>query len=963
MLGYDEELYFDEPENEDEDIAHYGTPRHSGRYPWGSGKNPQRGIDLLTRVEKLQKKGLSQTEQAIALGFKTTTELRAAKSQASAARQADFDKAIKAQIHRLGTDSPSAIGRALGVNESTIRGRLKAMQKPVEKQNAKVLDNTMQILREEVARTGGYIDVGKGSNLFLNITESRLSNAVKNLEAEGYSVIGFKQENQMGTPNAQTFKLLCPKGTTWADVKNNKSNIHMLNEAGMKINNDTGDITKIGDPISVDPKRIYVRYKEDGGAERDGTIEIRPGVPDANLGASKYAQVRVLVGENQYMKGIAHYSDKVPEGYDFIYNSNKSSSQPDKVFKTIDEDKMNDPDTRPVDRFGALISAQNHYTDKDGNEHQGVLNIIANEGSRNEWSNSLPSQFLAKQPTETAKQQLAIDYTRRAQEFEEIKSLTNPALKKALLAEFADECDSAAVDLKAAGFPRQGWHTIVPNPNLKDNEVYAPNFQHGEKVVLVRFPHEGPFQMPELIVNNNSRSSKAIIGADSKDAICINSKVADRMSGADFDGDTVLVIPNNDGRLKSMAPLEGLKNFDTKTAYPPIKDANGNDLCKASVDKAKVDKEKAAAKAEGREPRLYLWQEQKQMGMVSNLITDMTLAGATADELARAVRHSMTVIDVKKHNLDWRRSERENNIQELKNKYQPKEDLTKPGGGASTLLSRSKSEVNGIIERKRAFNVQDENGNYLVKDGVDVKTGEKVYQPTGRGYDKPGKNGEWVHVDKTISSTKMYETPDARTLMSGPNHEGTKIERIYADYANRCKGLGNEARKAWVNTTLPKRDPVAAKEYAKEVASLKVKLNESKKRRPIERLAHVKAAEKIKSRQKYEQLSPSDWSKERAKELARAREQLGIKRYNITFTPREWEAIQKNAVSSTTLKELFARADKDMLKKLAMPKNTPTLSPAKIARIKAYVNAGRTQSEIAEALGISVSTVRDALER
>lgn len=957
MLGYDEELYFDEPENEDEDIAHYGTPRHSGRYPWGSGKNPQRGIDLLTRVEKLQKKGLSQKEQAIALGFKTTTELRAAKSQASAARVADFQKAVKAQMHQL-NGNKSAVARALGVNESTIRSTLKSMEAPETKRTSTILDSTMKILRDEVERTnGGYIDVGKGSNLFINVTPSRLSTAVKNLEKEGYSVIEYKQENQMGTANAQTLKLLCPKGTTAWDVKYNKSNIHLLNEAGMKVNNDNGSISKIGDPISVDPKRIYVRYAEEGGAKRDGTIEIRPGVADANLGANKYAQVRILVGENQYMKGVAHYSDKVPEGYDFIYNSNKTRNQADKVFKTIDEDKMNDPDVRPVDRFGALISAQNHYTDKDGNEKQGVLNIIASEGSRNEWSNSLPSQFLAKQPTDTAKQQLALDYTRRAEEFETIKNLTNPMLKKTLLGEFADECDSAAVDLKAAGFPRQGWHTIIPNPTLKDNEVYAPNFKHGEKVVLVRFPHEGPFQMPELIVNNNSRSSKAIIG-NAKDAICINQNVADRMSGADFDGDTVLVIPNNDGRLKSMAPLEGLKNFDTKTAYPPVE--NGP---KAVVDKGKVDRDKIAAKEEGRDPKYYLWQEQKQMGMVSNLITDMTIAGAPPSELARAVRHAMTVIDVKKHNLDWRRSEIENGIQDLKNKYQPKADPTKSGGGASTLLSRSKSQET-VEERKRAFNVKDEKGNYIVKDGVNVKTGEKVYQPSGRtNWSIDKKTGESIYTPKTITSTKMYEAKDARELMSGPNHEGTKIERIYADYANRCKALGNEARKAWVNIVLPKRDPVAAKKYAAEVSTLKAKLNESEKRRPIERLAHVKAAERIYARrQAGEQLSPKEWAKERAKELSRARRDLGVQRFDIRFTPKEWEAIQNNAVSSTVLKELFARADKDMLKNLAMPKQQPALTAAKVSRIKAYVNAGRTQSEIAEALGISVSTVRDALD-
>ena len=51
------------------------------------------------------------------------------------------------------------------------------------------------------------------------------------------------------------------------------------------------------------------------------------------------------------------------------------------------------------------------------------------------------------------------------------------------------------------------------------------------------------------------------------------------------------------------------------------------------------------------------------MGDVSNLITDMTIKGANNDELARAVRHSMVVIDSEKHNLDVKASARDNTNQ------------------------------------------------------------------------------------------------------------------------------------------------------------------------------------------------------------------------------------------------------------------------------------------------------------
>lgn len=77
-----------------------------------------------------------------------------------------------------------------------------------------------------------------------------------------------------------------------------------------------------------------------------------------------------------------------------------------------------------------------------------------------------------------------------------------------------------------------------------------------------------------------------------------------------------------------------------------------------------------------------------QMGICSNLITDMTLKGANKDELIRAVKYSMVVIDAKKHKLDWRQAKEDFKISELHKKYQGKET-----GGASTIISRAKGEI------------------------------------------------------------------------------------------------------------------------------------------------------------------------------------------------------------------------------------------------------------------------------
>lgn len=193
----------------------------------------------------------------------------------------------------------------------------------------------------------------------------------------------------------------------------------------------------------------------------------------------------------------------------------------------------------------ALIKAggQSYYTDKDGKRQLSLINKRAEEGDWNEWSDNLPSQFLSKQSITLIKKQLNLATTDKQAEFDEIMSLTNPTVKKALLKSFSDDCDSAAIHLQAAALPRQKYQVILPITSMKDNEVYAPNYKNGEQVALIRYPHGGTFEIPILTVNNKQADARKILGNTPADAIGINSKVADRLSGADFDGDTVMVIP------------------------------------------------------------------------------------------------------------------------------------------------------------------------------------------------------------------------------------------------------------------------------------------------------------------------------------------------------------------------------------------------------------------------------------
>lgn len=222
-----------------------------------------------------------------------------------------------------------------------------------------------------------------------------------------------------------------------------------------------------------------------------------------------------------------------------------------------------------------------------------------------------------------------------------------------------------------------------------------------------------------------------------------------------------MVIPCNSSnsrvKITSTPQLKGLEGFDPKMAYGTVK--KGGDYYNESGQKIKI-----------------MNNTQTEMGKISNLITDMTLKGATQDELARAVRHSMVVIDAEKHKLDYKKSEQDNGITALKKKYQAHEN-DDGYGGAATLISRAKSETS-VLKRK---------GSPI----IDKETGEQSWKTVREEYvDKNGRTQV-----RTQKSTKMAETRDARTLSSG-----TPQEEAYADYANTMKALANQARKEMISS-------------------------------------------------------------------------------------------------------------------------------------------------------------------
>ena len=890
-------------------LIHYGMPRRSGRYPWGSGKEPyQHSGDFLSRIDELKKQGLSDTEIAKSMGL-TTTQFRTQRSLAKDERRAIEVETAK-DLRNKGY-SLNEIAEKMGYNnDSSVRSLLNENSEARMNQAKK----TAAFLKKQIDEKG-MIDVGAGVERELGISKEKMKEALYILELEGYPTYGGRVPQVTNKGKQTTLRVVCPPGTEHKDIYD----YDKINSLKDYVSHDDGETfdPKFIYPKSMDSKRLQIRYAEDGGENKDGVIELRRGVDDLSLGNSHYAQVRILVDNNKYLKGMAVYGDDLPDGIDVIFNTNKKKGTPkEDVLKTVKDDPdnpfgslikegINDPDNPSSERGG-----QSYYYDKNGKKQLSLINKRAEEGDWGDWADKLPSQFLSKQSMSLIKKQLNLAEADKQAEFDDICSLTNPTVKKVLLKSFADDCDAAAEHLKAAALPRQKYQVILPLTSIKDNEVYAPNYRNGETVALVRFPHGGTFEIPILKVNNKQPEGLRVLGNTPADAIGINKKVADRLSGADFDGDTVMVIPCNSSRSKvritSTNALEGLKDFDPKLEYG------------------------------GKKPGTFkeMKNTQTEMGKISNLITDMTLKGATEDELARAVRHSMVVIDAEKHGLDYKQSEADNGIQALKKKYQAHDD-DDGYGGASTLISRAKSETS-VLKRK---------GSPV----IDKETGEQSYKEVVEEYvDKDGK----VHT-RMQRSTKMAETRDARTLSSG-----TPQEEAYADYANSMKALANQARKVMVNTGKIEYSSSAKATYSDEVNSLMYKLNDSLKNAPRERKAQAIANSVVEAKKKANpDMSKAEIKKASQQALTSARASVGAKRTPVQITDKEWEAIQAGAISENKLLQILNNTDIDEVRKRATPRTTNTLSQAKINRIATLRASGYSTSEIAEALGVSSSTV------
>jgi len=898
-------------------IMHYGTPHvgmtpHSGRYRWGSGQDPQKHWKTFrNRYFALRAKGLTEKQIADAFGMKTE-KLRAYVSITKDQEMAyNINRARNLKEHGYAN---TKIAELMNCPESTVRSWLKEGSEYRTNATKELADQL-----EGLVNKYKYLDVGEGVNLHLGTSETRLATAIAMLETRGYKKQNVRVD-QLGTKHQTTIAVLTKGDVPYAELFKDRYKIKAL---GSKIIDDESGIRLFENayPIKcVDGKRVMIRYNEEGGLDRDGCIELRRGVDDISLGKAMYAQVRIGVDDKHFLKGMAMYADDedFPPGVDIIFNTNKHlGTPPEKVFKPLTGDKTN-PFGAALKPEEKLDMIQRYYYDKEGKRQLSAINVVNEQGDWNAWSKTLSSQFLSKQPVPLIKRQLDLTYNKKLAEYEEIMALTNPTVRKKLLASFGDECDASASDLKATGFKDQATKVLLPFPDIPEGKVYAPTLKDGTKVALVRHPHGGTYEIPFLTVDNKISKASRII-PNAPDAIGINKKTADQLSGADCDGDTVIMIPVNANRkIAYRQPFPELLNFDTKERYP-------------YVEGMKEIKKKGSK------------QEQTEMGKVSNLLNDMTQFGASDDEIIRATKHSMVVIDAAKHHLNYKLSEQENGILALKKKYQGSTT-----GGAATLITRAGHEVD-IPQRKITVR-------------IDPVTGKKIYEETGKTY--VNKQGKTVLV--TEKATLMDLADDAYKLTSGGSKEnpGTPTEALYADYANKMKALANTSRLSYINAPSLEYKPEAAKKYSKEVESLDRKLTTALKNAPLERQAQLvgnSVYQMIKDANP--DMDNDHLKKAKGRSLQVARDAVGAKKQQVDITDKEWEAIQAGAIHDTTLTKILNNANLDTVKRLATPHDKPPVSAATKSKVLSMFNAktssgpSYTLSDISEATGLSTSAI------
>lgn len=939
-------------------LKHIGVKRRSGRYPWDPFLHLPKNYKFIEDRDELKKRGLSDNEIAKEMGLSTTVYRSKVTIAKEELKQYNMQRIAKLQSEGMIIDD---IAKTIGTTGQTVRNYLEEIKNPNKSARAqRVQTEAVAQTLEDAVKRSKYIDVGKGVEIQMGISKEKLKSGLNALVESGeYEVHNLRIAQVTDKNNSTPVKVLTKKGVERAEIYKNMDKVRPVEE--FAINGDARMFQQMERPKSIGWDRVHIRYAipegqkghgtNDDGAMMDGAMFLRPGVKDLNLGKASYAQVRIAVGDTHYLKGMALYGTEemfkgIPKGTDIIFNTNKTANKtPQEVLKELKKNPEGGAPIEGPNPFGATVKRQNTLVDSKGNPvykpgvkdrfgnkvpEIGSINIVNEEGDWGSWSKALSAQFLSKQPTTVVHERLKATMKQVQDEYESIQKVTNPVIKKQLMESFVSDLESKQVHMKAAAPKGFQGHVILPVPDMKENEVYAPNYKNGEKVVLIRYPHGGRFEIPELTVNNNSVARK-MISKDSPDAIGIHPKVASKMSGADFDGDTAYVIPNNKGKFKSRDSLKELKNFDPNMyadkpgTFTPI-------------------------------TKRY---QQTLMGVVSNLITDMTLQGAPSSEIARAVKHSMVVIDAEKHKLNYRRSAEENGIDALMKRYMTHVDKVKYG--ELERYNPKTRRVDKVIDPEKLKKDLTPGKEYTSASTIISRHKQSVITD---GYqvevpDPKSKSGGTKMVWRNKKETYLVNMVKDANVFLGPN--ATKTEHHYADYINELKAFKNKVDAEMNGIKTPARDPKAAKIYSEEVLSMKDKVNQVKinriKERQAQRMAEVSSKAEIARRSEDEVLKKDEISRIKQQALNKARSMVGAERTPVTITDDEWDAVQSNAVSGTLLKELVSFMDDSQLKSLATPRANKQMTEARKSKAKALLANGYTIAQVAEALGVSSSTI------
>ena len=158
------------------------------------------------------------------------------------------------------------------------------------------------------------------------------------------------------------------------------------------------------------------------------------------------------------------------------------------------------------------------------------------------------------------------------------------------------------------------------------------------------------------------------------------------------------------------------------------------------------------------------------------------------------------------------------------------------------------------------------------------------------------------------------------------------------------------------------RNKDAAKLYSKQVKSLETKLMLAESNAPRERRAQILANDQV-HRERTDSTTSDQLKKLKSRALADARAKVGARRSTVEFTDTEWEAVQAGAISTSMLNRILLKANMDTVQQLATPRPKTTVSSAKLSRAKALLANGNSYADVAEALGISPSTLRAHIQK